>query len=80
MTDANEKCSEIDGSSTLDADYDPTLPRLKTPQAKRAWEEAQARRQSNQETIAKAAEQGGPQGLEPTRFGDWERKGMAVDF
>ncbi len=26
------------------------------------------------------AEQGGPKGLEPTRFGDWERKGIAVDF
>ncbi|HEX2818441.1 MAG TPA: DUF1674 domain-containing protein, partial [Phenylobacterium sp.] len=25
-------------------------------------------------------EQGGPKGLEPTRFGDWERKGIAVDF
>jgi len=25
-------------------------------------------------------ETGGPQGLEPTRFGDWERKGRCVDF
>ena len=25
-------------------------------------------------------ELGGPQGLEPTRYGDWERKGIAVDF
>ena len=23
---------------------------------------------------------GGPKGLEPTRYGDWERKGIAVDF
>jgi hypothetical protein len=23
---------------------------------------------------------GGPKGPEPTRFGDWERKGIAVDF
>uniref|UniRef100_A0A8R1TNW2 Succinate dehydrogenase assembly factor 4, mitochondrial n=1 Tax=Onchocerca volvulus TaxID=6282 RepID=A0A8R1TNW2_ONCVO len=23
---------------------------------------------------------GGPAGLEPTRFGDWERKGRCVDF
>lgn len=22
----------------------------------------------------------GPQGLEPTRFGDWERKGRCFDF
>ena len=25
-------------------------------------------------------EHGGPAGPEPTRFGDWERKGVAVDF
>jgi hypothetical protein len=50
-----------------------------TPAARRALEEAEARR-----AAAKAAqpadEQGGPRGLEPTRFGDWERKGIAVDF
>lgn len=28
----------------------------------------------------KAKEVGGPQGLEPTRYGDWERKGRCVDF
>lgn len=26
------------------------------------------------------SEAGGPKGLEPTRFGDWERKGRCVDF
>ncbi len=25
-------------------------------------------------------ETGGPQGLEPTRYGDWESKGRCVDF
>lgn len=25
-------------------------------------------------------EHGGPAGPEPTRFGDWEKKGLAVDF
>jgi hypothetical protein len=25
-------------------------------------------------------EVGGPRGLEPTRFGDWERKGRCTDF
>jgi hypothetical protein len=23
---------------------------------------------------------GGPKGLEPTRYGDWERKGRCIDF
>lgn len=25
-------------------------------------------------------EVGGPEGLEPTRYGDWERKGRCIDF
>lgn len=28
----------------------------------------------------KPREVGGPQGLEPTRYGDWERKGRCIDF
>jgi hypothetical protein len=27
-----------------------------------------------------AEEVGGPQGPEPTRYGDWERKGRCIDF
>jgi len=27
-----------------------------------------------------SGETGGPKGLEPTRYGDWERKGRCVDF
>jgi len=30
--------------------------------------------------VVLADEQGGRDGPEPTRFGDWERKGVAVDF
>ena len=26
------------------------------------------------------AEHGGPKGPEPTRYGDWERKGRCIDF
>lgn len=29
---------------------------------------------------AKTGEKGGPKGLEPTRFGDWEQKGRVTDF
>jgi hypothetical protein len=50
-----------------------------TAEARRALEEAAARR-AVAEAAAKAPEQGGPKGPEPTRFGDWERKGIAVDF
>lgn len=26
------------------------------------------------------AESGGPEGPEPTRYGDWERRGRCIDF
>jgi len=29
---------------------------------------------------AKPQELGGPKGPEPTRYGDWEKKGIASDF
>ena len=54
-----------------------------TPEARRALAEAEARRQIEAKAAEDAAglpEDGGPKGLEPTRFGDWERKGIAVDF
>ena len=50
-----------------------------TPAARRALEEAAARRAAA-EAAAQPPEHGGPAGPEPTRFGDWERKGIAVDF
>lgn len=47
--------------------------------AKRALAEAEERRRA-----AKAAELppelGGRDGQEPVRFGDWEKKGIAIDF
>lgn len=47
--------------------------------ARRALQEAADRRE--RQTVAQAdTEYGGPSGLEPTRFGDWEKKGLAVDF
>jgi hypothetical protein len=51
-----------------------------TPAARRALEEAEARRQADAAAEAGVEELGGPRGPEPTRFGDWERKGIAVDF
>ena len=51
-----------------------------TPAARRALEEAAARRRAEGEAADRPAELGGPKGPEPTRYGDWERKGVAVDF
>lgn len=51
-----------------------------SPAAQRALAEAQARREAAQREAVRAAELGGPKGPEPTRFGDWEKKGIAYDF
>ncbi len=48
--------------------------------AKRALAEAEERRQARAAAEAAPTEVGGRKGLEPTRYGDWERNGIAVDF
>ena len=48
-----------------------------SPAAQRALAEAEARRKAAE---ALPPEEGGPAGPEPTRFGDWERKGLTSDF
>jgi hypothetical protein len=53
-------------------------PRKLSPEAQRALAEAEERRK--QAAIQLEAEKGGPAGPEPTRYGDWERGGRAVDF
>jgi len=51
-----------------------------TPAAKRALEEAAIRRKAEAELAVRPPEKAGPKGAEPTRFGDWERGGIAYDF
>ncbi len=46
---------------------------------RRANAEAQARRAKETPTQL-PPELGGPKGPEPTRYGDWERKGVVSDF
>ena len=50
------------------------------PAAERALREAAERRARQPAPIAEPAESGGVKGPDPTRYGDWERKGVAVDF
>ena len=33
-----------------------------------------------QPSVSTPKEIGGPKGLEPTRYGDWEKKGRCIDF
>jgi hypothetical protein len=51
-----------------------------SPQARRALEEAEERRRQAREAAARKLEIGGREGPEPTRYGDWEVKGIASDF
>ena len=67
MTDAPETLPEAPSERVL------------SEPAKRALAEA-AERRAKAEALELAIEHGGPTGPEPTRYGDWEKKGIAVDF
>ncbi len=55
----------------------PDLP----PAAQRALAEAAERRaRAEAEARAQPKELGGRDGPEPVRYGDWEKKGLAIDF
>lgn len=52
-----------------------------SPAAERALAEAEARRlaaEANAKPLPKELQ--GPKGPEPTRYGDWENKGLTSDF
>jgi hypothetical protein len=49
------------------------------PAAQRALAEAEARRAAAK-TDTPPTELGGRDGPEPVRYGDWEKKGLAIDF
>lgn len=48
--------------------------------ARRALEEADARRAAAAPETGLPRELGGRKGPEPVRYGDWEKKGIAIDF
>lgn len=63
----------------------PQIRKPLTPQAQRALDEAQARREERERAAALAAatapvEINGRGGLDPVRYGDWESKGITSDF
>jgi hypothetical protein len=62
----------------------PTEPVEKRPlpsAAERALAEAAARRaERDRKTTEQRKESGGRGGLEPTRYGDWEKDGLISDF
>jgi hypothetical protein len=58
------------------ATIDPSLP----PAAQRALAEAAERRKQAEAKAPPPVELGGRDGLDPARYGDWEKKGIAIDF
>jgi len=84
-TPANAKPSEqnLQPAAAPDAAHDPgsAEKRPLSPAAERALAEAAARRAERDGKGAdRLTEIAGRSGLEPTRYGDWEIKGIASDF
>lgn len=72
--------TDLPAAPTFNADVPgATSERPLTEAARRALLEA-AERRDQAVAVAAATEHGGPSGPEPTRYGDWEKKGLAVDF
>jgi hypothetical protein len=51
-----------------------------SPAAQRALAEAEARRKDRADREAESPRELGRDGLDPTRYGDWEKGGIASDF
>lgn len=57
-----------------------SIPDELPPAAKRALAEAAERRKIADAKAKPPTELGGRDGLDPARYGDWEKKGIAIDF
>ena len=67
--------------TTTSKSTQPAAERVLTPEAQRALAEAAERRLAEQTSAAdRPKELGGQAGPDPTRFGDWEKGGIASDF
>lgn len=72
---ANEASSENAAPKDTQTQAKSELP----PAAQRALAEATVRRDAAKK-LELPPELGGREGPEPVRYGDWEKKGIAVDF
>ncbi len=78
--EAAKNQAESPAGGRLNADVPNASPdRALSPEARRALLEAAERRAAAEAPVL-PPENGGPRGPEPTRYGDWEKKGLAVDF
>ena len=71
---------QIPDPTAADTPEDEATRRAGLPEvARRALAEADARRAA-EAALELPRELGGRKGPEPVRFGDWEKKGIAIDF
>ncbi|MBC7585599.1 DUF1674 domain-containing protein [Tardiphaga sp. vice352] len=77
MTDTSHDSSSNPAQA---AEPEPAPKKILSPAAQRALAEAEARHVAKGDPERLAKELQGPAGPEPTRYGDWERKGIASDF
>ncbi|XP_039995352.1 succinate dehydrogenase assembly factor 4, mitochondrial [Xiphias gladius] len=73
-------CSRAAGGAATDKE---PLKKAKTPQGRFDSTEEKSRdvlEKFPDDVNPVTKEKGGPRGPEPTRYGDWERKGRCVDF
>ncbi|KAM6166130.1 succinate dehydrogenase assembly factor 4, mitochondrial [Erethizon dorsatum] len=83
LCDAFRKISSSPGGKS-----EPVKPSLKKPKLPLGRFDAPEGSHVEQEPLTKfpdgvnpvTKEKGGPRGPEPTRYGDWERKGRCIDF
>jgi hypothetical protein len=77
----NAKDDQGLAGAAMDRPPDQDSAKKLTPQAERALAEAAARRAEIDRRVAEQPKElRGRQGPEPTRYGDWETKGIASDF
>ena len=80
MTDQNRDTNDQHATETPD-EAPVRRPEDLPPAARRALKEAEARRKAADDAKAdREKEVGGRGGADPARYGDWEVKGIAVDF
>ncbi|WP_417487123.1 DUF1674 domain-containing protein [Maricaulis sp.] len=68
-----------DGTGGRSVPSPDAAPKPLSPEARRALAEAEARRKAARQAELEP-ETGGRKGPEPTRYGDWEKKGIICDF
>lgn len=77
-----EKCDGVERSGKCAVATEERATKALPPAARRALAEAEERREAaGERAVTLEEERGGrKEGLEPTRYGDWEKKGILSDF